>query len=88
MTINKPPAAVVCNDASDEYIVVRNDNRQEIVSGVIVIFPEHYRWLQPIVAQLGLKLRADALTLWWEQIDKDKADMLLTVDKFVERRIE
>ncbi len=73
--MNKPPAAIVCNDASDEYIVVRNDDRQKIVSGVIVIFPEHYRWLQPIVVQLGLQHRADALKLMWEQIDKDKADM-------------
>ncbi|KKM68987.1 hypothetical protein LCGC14_1455360 [marine sediment metagenome] len=71
----KPPPAVVCNDASDKYIVVRNDDRQKIVSGVIVIFPEHYRWLQPIVAQLGLKQKADELALWWEQINKDKADM-------------
>jgi len=71
----KPPPAIVCDDASNEYIVIRNDDRQTIVSGVIVIFPEHYRWLQPIVAQLGLKQKADDLALWWKQIDKDKADM-------------
>ncbi len=73
--MNKPPPAVICDDFSSEYIVTHNDDRQKIVSGAIVIFPEEYRWLQPIVRQLGLKLRADALALKWEQIDKDKADM-------------
>ena len=72
--MNKPPPAIVCDDASDEYIVIRNDDRQKIISGVVVIFPEHYRWLQPIVKQLGLRERANELRTWWKQIDKDKAD--------------
>lgn len=71
---NKPPAAVICDGYDGEYIVMRNGTNK-VISGVIIIFPEEYRWLQPIVEQLGLKLRADALQFKWEQIDKDKTDM-------------
>ena len=72
----KPPPAVICDNSNSEYLVMRNNDRQNIISGAIVIFPEEHRWLQPIVEQLGLKLRADALKLKWEQVDKDKDNML------------
>ncbi len=72
---NKPPPAVICDGYDNEYIVMQNGTNK-IISGVIVIFPEEHRWLQPIVEQLGLKVRAGALRLKWEQIDKDKDDMM------------
>ena len=70
---DKPPRAVFAEYDSG-YVVHRTADKS-VVNGAIILFPDEHRDLIPVVEALGFKLKADALRLMWEQIDKDKADM-------------
>lgn len=71
------PLGIECHGYDSEYIVQRNSDKQIMTDAIVIPNPLKHRALIPIIRALGLTCKADALEMYWEQLDKDKADMTL-----------